>query len=166
MDDPFLNVLRSQPHRLARMLDLRAGKDGNWSADEMEAILRHQLDTPLDVDLPQYRSSLVASQSLRSERRTFGQLLHERWPPLRLLQGIMRFAEAHLRQPSGGLPQEIARVLYYGSVLAARLRWDTRITRLSDAQLRSALTWAIDQPWLDSQLRKLFCSGRALLGEG
>ena len=39
------------PNSLAKMLDLVAGQQPLWADDELGAILRHQLDAPLEPDL-------------------------------------------------------------------------------------------------------------------
>lgn len=161
-----IDVFQSKPERLARMLDQHWGDARNWETDELHAILQHQLAAPLAVDLSTHGSVLSLAGRPGAESITFGQLLRDRRPPLDLLQGVKEFAKAHLRQHDGSLPREVAKVLYLGSVLVACLRWDARISSLSDAKMRSGLDWAIEQPWLEPWLVDLFRQGHELFSGG
>ena len=76
-------------------------------------------------------------------------------PPLELLELVKDFAKANADHPENGLPKEIAAVLYYGCIAAALVRLKARISKLSDAELRRGLGWAVEQPWVDEETRQL-----------
>jgi len=160
MTDPCVDVFHTQPARLAEMLEAHWDDAQNWAADELSAILRHQMTAPLSVDLANHRYWLCYAGDPGAAPQTFEELFRERRPPLELLRGVKDFAKGHLRERGGKLPREIARVLYYGSVLVARLVWGERITRRSDVQVQEGLVWAVAQPWLEPWLQDLFRRGQ------
>ena len=55
-----------------------------------------------------------------------------------------------------GVPRQIGWVMYVATVMAARLRLNTRIGNSPDESLRGWIEWALTEPWVDSSLRPLF----------
>jgi hypothetical protein len=80
-----------------------------------------------------------------------------------LLELTRRFAKACRSRTGAPLPDEIATVLYFASIVAAMLRCGRRISKLDDEALVHALDWALDQPWLDASMRDLLCRGRQVV---
>jgi hypothetical protein len=131
-----------------------------WQPEELGAILVHQCEASLARDLEPFVSDLAARLADAAAEdgpplRTFGDLLAHPRPPLELLDAVKQFARHCRTHPDGPLPEEIATVLYLAAIVAARVRLGERITSMDDAALRSALDWALGQPWLDPATRTL-----------
>jgi hypothetical protein len=148
---------------LSRMLDLEAVGGELWSPAELGAILAHQLAAPLECDLGGLDPRI--GERLRQWNapggpplRTFSDALRHKHPPLELLELIHRFAKNCRQNADGPVPQEIATVLYFASIVAALVRCGRRITALDDDALRRSVDWALQQPWLDADTRALFAA--------
>jgi len=135
---------------LGRLMGVGGEKAGSWEPDELAGILRHQLATPLKLDLGPAGPAMGAGAM-----ETFGDLLRRPDPPLDLLKRTKDFAKAHRDDPNSSLPDEIATVVYFAGIGAALARHGARISELDDGRLRRGLQWAIDQPWVDEQTRSL-----------
>jgi hypothetical protein len=84
------DLSKSDPAALARMMDLDTGTKHDWQPDELGSILRHQLDSPLGLDLgnfaPESKGTLDALRPSASiPLNTFGDLLRHPHPPLEVL---------------------------------------------------------------------------------
>jgi hypothetical protein len=124
-------------------------------------VLRHQLGAALREDLGRF-----APASADPTPATFGELLHHPDPPLELLEGVRRFAKAQRDQVGSALPEEVAAVLYYAAIVAARLRCRQRLSHLDDDALAAGLRWALGQPWLDDPTRTLLRVGLDAVAPG
>jgi hypothetical protein len=148
----------THPSRLAQMLT--ADGADRWRAEEMGAILRHQLSVPLELDLAGTASADSAQIAIEGAQTswpaTFGDLLHHARPPLEMLQRVKRFAKACKVKADGPLPTEVATVLYFASIVVALLRCDTRISELDDKAIRTGTDWVLAQTWLDQPTRSIF----------
>jgi len=156
------------PLSLTEMMSLEPGGREPWATDELRAVLEHQLSAPLLCDLDDATgelSELLEAVGAAGERpiRTFGDLLQHPHPPLGLLQRTKQFAKACRNRPDSALPDEIATVLYFMSIVAAMIKCGRRITRMDDASLRYSLDWAVRQTWLDEATHKLFKEGVAAI---
>jgi hypothetical protein len=159
----------SGPGPLAELLAAGEPPAGLWRPEEMAAIFRHQMAAAVLGDLggatapagqPPAERGVPEAQAARCE--SYADLLRHPNPPARLLELVKEFAKANADHPENGLPKEIAAVLYYGCIAAALVRLKARISKLSDADLRRGLGWAVEQPWVDEETRQLL--GRALVG--
>lgn len=141
-----------------------------WTADELAEILRHQLTTPLHIDLANIGGTAGKLAKTAETRglllQSFGDLLRHKRPPVALLKTMKDFAKACRIGSESALPHEISTVLYYASILVAMMRCSRRITRLDKAALLDATQWALEQPWLDDTLRDIFREGRTYLTAG
>jgi hypothetical protein len=156
MSDAKNTVFRAEPRRLAYLLDLTETVTQPWRVQELSAILKHQLSAPIESDLAQQAPSDRGSAQ-RVNARTFGDLFHHPAPPIELLRSVKDFAKANRNHPASTLPNEIATLLYYVSVIVARWRCGEVITTLSDEELGAGIGWAIAQPWVDEKTRSLLC---------
>lgn len=151
---------QSTSHSLARLLAAEADGTAEWSATDMAAILRHQLNAPLRADLSATNASAGKTLDTASQDgpppATFGELFAHPRPPVELLKLAKDFAKALRRDASCGVPAGVATVIYYASIVAARSRYGQRITDLDEETLRRGVEWALAQPWLDDMTRAMF----------
>ena len=165
-------LLDSDSHAMAALLDAGSDDAQIWNPAELAAILKHQLSAPIQVDLTAMEQRLAARLRLAAGAqglllKSFGDLLHHPNPPLELLKLTKDFAKACRLSLRGPLPREIATVLYFASIVAAMVRCQRRITRLSDADTRHGVEQCLAQNWLDAATRQLFDDGlKALQGNG
>ena len=87
--------------------------------------------------------------------RSYTDLFYHPAPPIELLVLTKDYAKACLNHPNSLIPEEVATVLYCASIVVALLRWNRRITRLPDQNLRSDLTWLCGQSWIDDGMKSL-----------
>ena len=153
---------------LARLVDQASPQQRLWRAEELDAILRHQLSAPvyfdmknLDQGLARRVEALCKGQGLLL--RSFRDLLQHPNPPIELLEITKDFAKALAIQPHSPVPHEIAMMLYFAAITAAMVRCQRRITALGNQELRDNLEWLDGQPWVDAETRHLLQEGRALL---
>ena len=157
------------PSTVRRLMEFDGQRGAGWCAADLAAILRHQFDAPLAGDLAQLdeaAASFVAARcsDVAAPVRTFGDLLHHPSPPIKLLELTKRFAQAML-SADRAVPKEVATVLYFASIVAARTRCRRRITSMSDRDLRDRLRRLVGQPWLDARTRLLLITGIEALSE-
>jgi hypothetical protein len=149
---------KTDPQTLARMLNVGHDTTGAWEERELSAILRHQLDSPVQFDLGQVEDAASTLATLSAERRltvaTFRELLTAEKPPLELLELTKRFAKLGASKEAA-LPREVASVLYFAAIAAALLGWNRRITELDHAAIATGLQWMRDQAWVEPTLRSL-----------
>jgi hypothetical protein len=147
---------------LSQLLACNSDADSVWNATDLHAILCHQLDADVEFDLTHFggvaqeRMTTVRASAADNRPCTFGQMLTSAEPPLEVLDMIRRFAKRSRTQDSGGIPKEVATVLYYAAIAAAKLRHGISLSKLDDEALRSGLAWGLEQTWLTEPLRDLF----------
>ena len=162
-DDPL-----GDAQSLADMLDLQDGKEDLWASADLEAVLQHQLDAPITVDLIGLDQALSrAGQTPETIKgppiKTFRGLFEHPHPPIELLQVAKQFAKRCRNRPDGPLPDEIATVLYFLSIVVAMLRCGQQITGLDAGGMRHGLDWTLAQSWLDPSMRGILADGRQAL---
>ena len=168
MAEPGNNIYDSDPRRLADLIDEAGDERRIWRPTEIASLLKHQLAAPVEFDLGAMTVSDAAKVCMLTESqglllKSFGELFRHSCPPLELLRMVKQFAKALMNSPHGPLPQEIAKVLYFSSIVVARIRLRERITELEDDALARALTWLLEQPWLNGNSRMLFTEGLRFL---
>src|SRR5262249_23618648 len=151
----------TDPRLLAQFLEVEEVPPGIWPAHELGAILRHQMATPVRLDLESVGSTFRARlQALPAGQQpgalTFGDLFQQAAPPLELLVLVKQFAKASRVRGESVLPAEIATVIYLTTIVVARLRCGQRISAQSDESLTYGIQWVIDQRWVDERTRALF----------
>ena len=152
MHDTQEEVYRASATQLRQLLRMAQPRSGEWQASELQSILAHQLDTPLQADL----QSPGEASPTSTGPRTFGDLLSSLHPSESLLRRVKDFAKTHYQNPQSALPPDVGRVIYYGSLVAARLHARVSISSLGDKDLLAGSRWALQQPWLDLRCRTLF----------
>jgi DNA-directed RNA polymerase specialized sigma24 family protein len=144
--------------------------DDLWatSPEDLRSLLAHYMSRPISFVLENLDSTAVENVRTRAGVQgllvqSLGDLLHHRRPPVELLQATKAFARAHRQAACKAMPSEVATVLYYASIVAARVSGAQRISGLEDDQLRSGLLWVLDQTWIDDGTRRLIQEGLAFL---
>jgi len=160
-------VLDSDPKQLASLFDDDDIGERIWKPDELAAILRHQLTTPLRVDLVNVDGAAATLKQLADSRglllKSFGDLLQHTHPPVALLELVKQFAKACRLSPDSSIPREVSTVLYLASIVAAMTKCSRCITKLDRAALGKSVQWALAQPWLDETTRALFLEGQQFM---
>jgi hypothetical protein len=162
------DVRQTDPARLSGILTLN-GPECPWQPDELQAVLRHQLASPLDAALgDSIGRKLAAIDSADSQPLpvSLAELLHHPHPPLALLETLKDFSKSHALEAQSPLPREIAMLLYYSAIIVALTRCGSRITGLSDAELRHGIEGMLDCHWIDGDARRLLEQGRDFLQPG
>jgi len=154
-------IMRSDPARVAKFLALGAGSAEPWWPQELRASLAYELNKPVfsdlaraDIHSPDCVTPLAVAQSFTVN--SIADLFVHACPSLALLKGVKEFAKANHEHPESTIPPAVARTLYYASIAAALARHQTRISGLSDQQLREGLDWTRRQEWFDQRLSLLF----------
>lgn len=159
---------RSHPTVLGQLFELGRGDAFDWTSAERGGLLRHQLDLPLGpapgpapgADVGDQAADEPATGPDGWEARTHRELFAAEDPPLDRLRVIKSRAKhginaAALDDADGQLPREVATVVYYAALAAARVNAETSITQLDDAAFRTGLHWALDLAWVDEPVRGL-----------
>jgi hypothetical protein len=139
---------------------LGCGNAQVWNAEDIAAIFRYQMDSPVVVDLSTLDPAIGARLALLAQTkglllRSFRDLLLHPSPPLELLKLAKNFAKANRGHPESVLPEEVAAVLYFACIAVALVRCSARITKLDAKELAAGLRWSAEQPWVDAPLKAL-----------
>jgi hypothetical protein len=111
-----------------------------WNDSDLEAILLHQLRTPVGV---------------AGTTGTFEEHLLAEIGDAQILQSIKSFCKASRDDFASGIPGDVCHVLYYAAIAAAQVHAANRLTRLDDASLATGLRWAMGRIWVPQQLKDL-----------
>lgn len=128
-----------------------------WSDSDLAGLLRHQLATRLEDDLP--GASSVCPSMLDGGPGTFGQLLAAEHPPRELLELVRLYAKSAAINRHRPLQRDVALVLYFAAICAGRVRLGVKLSSKADAELVEAYGWALKRQWMDQMLVPLFESG-------
>jgi hypothetical protein len=153
---------KRQPSELAQALSITPDAPEKLSDEELGAVLRHLLESPLSIDLMagQHGSANIGDSV------SFGQLLADDRPSADLLQRVQRFAKACKTNADGPLPQEVASVLYFAAIIKSMVALNQRTSALGDTALVTGVRWSLERSWLTTSLRKLLESGMQQLESG
>ena len=157
------------PHSLAELIESEPDAENAWRPQELASLLRHQMSAAVGPDLEDEHPSLgkrirASDEAQALWSRSFGHVLLEHPnPPVELLQAIKDFAKANHAEPDTALPRQIGWVLYFASIIAARVRLGQRISNLDDEALSGGVQWVLSQPWADEGTRDLMRQGLVTL---
>lgn len=115
-----------------------------WTEEELPAIWQHQLQSTLQAE----PGSMERGPSIQ-------ELLTMEQPDMRLLSVMKSYGKANCNHPESLIPEDIARGIYYLSILTARMKLDETISSLSTKELASASQWLAGCGWLDQQSRSI-----------
>jgi hypothetical protein len=145
---------------LERLVDPQLTAERLWDERELGEVLEHQMAAPVVADL-QTLDNVVALQAaqLCSAARpvilSYRDLFEHPAPPERVLRFVSRFAREQLGAAEPQLPARIARLLYFASAAAARVRLRCAISPLSCEELQAGLQRLAAEPCLDERTRGL-----------
>ncbi|MGE5611524.1 MAG: hypothetical protein ACM359_19900 [Bacillota bacterium] len=152
---------------LTRLIAFDAEGRAIWPVDNLQMLLHEQLASHWQRSgARDQRLRSLLMQSAECAIGSFHDLLQHPRPPIDLLRQTKDIAKQWYQDPGSGLPPEICLVLYYGSIVAAMVRHNERISRLSDDDLRSGASWVARQPWVDAETQGLFRQGLEHLRSG
>ena len=159
----------SDVRMLRALLDPDLARRRVWHAEDLEAILQHQWDAPLQADLGELPPTEAQDLRLLCEAhglllKSYGDLFGHSMPPLEILRPIKEYAKRNMACPDEGLPLEIAELLYVLSVVVARLRHNARITGQKDETVCKNIESVLGQPWITSPVADLLREGLRALG--
>lgn len=165
---PKSDFLPDSARRFARLVAATAEKEIAWLPEELGALWRHQISSPvtfesLERDWQGPGETQVNGTSPKRGGLSLSEILFQPNPPLERLKLAKEFAKARRHRPSKGFPKEIARVLYFASIVVALLRRQRRITRLSNQDILTGVEWTITQAWLDQRTLGLFREAKEYL---
>ena len=165
---PRAELERSHPTVLGQLFELGRGDGFDWTSAERGGLLRHQLDLPLGP--PPAPGGDAAGKEVAApdgwESRTHGDLFASADPPLERLRFVKNRAKRGINaagadDADGLLPREVATVVYYAALAAARVNGGAAghsITRLDAAAFRTGLHWALNLTWVDEPVRGLLAA--------
>ena len=159
-EDPIATSITS-PVTLARLLAVGAGAEGAWDADELALLLGQQMALPV-AKLASPRGAPAAEGPVATS--TIGQVLADDRPEPGLLRRIKEHAKSLRIAIPPAVPPEVASVLYYAAILAARIKLGVKISTLDDATLQQGARWCLAQRWMDDARRELFERAASSLG--
>jgi hypothetical protein len=147
-----------ESHGLSSMLEFAENARHVWNSEELGAIFRHQLESPLTQSMGDLSDDIafqLASLGQPKDVKTLKELLHHPNPPIDLLILTKRFAKRCWFDADHPLPREITILLYYASIAVARARCGRWLTGLRTEAVSEGLQWCRAQAWVDEQTRKL-----------
>ncbi|MBC8868576.1 MAG: hypothetical protein H8E44_04125 [Planctomycetes bacterium] len=153
------NVHGTDPLRLSRLWQCDSDALVEWQPDELAAIFKHLLASPLVDEVaavqPRLAEKLRLCEAVPGERLdTFGDLLTHEQPPLDALDVVKEFCKH--AEDNESLPPDVAFVLYAAVISVALVRRDERITSADDRSLQTRIKWAGSRDWIDPDMKALF----------
>ncbi len=152
------DIQRTGRRQLARLWQCDTDPVGAWRPEELAAMFKHLLASPLvavldrlDRPLPEYVQQGEAASGGKIE--TFGDLFRTPQPPLEVLHLVKRYGK-HAGN-DGALPVDLAAVLYAAAIAAGLVRWGRRISSADDRGLQSRFEWAASRTWIDPDTQGL-----------
>jgi hypothetical protein len=139
-------------------------KPGEASRDELELTLRFRLELPFATYVdPAYLPGEAASLRLCDLLDGGSGSKLGRPSLIVLLEGVKTHARLLGNHSEYDCPADLALVLYTTAITLARVRCETRITSLDDAQIAANLRWCLVQSWIDPQILRLARQGLEVL---
>lgn len=159
------------PEKLAEFLRPEPTAKTAWRPQDIAAIYRHQLQTPIQAELgnlspadAELVSQLAAAKGLLL--KSIGDLLLHPHPPVPLLTMLKDFSKRMMEHPESPLPHDVASLFYWSSIAAGLTNGKVRLTSLDDRRLIEGLQWAARQPWVDRPTAEMIRSAEEALSSG
>lgn len=159
------------PEKLAELFRPEPTAKTVWRPEDIAAIYRHQLQTPIQAELgnlspadAELVAQLAAAKGLLL--KSIGDLLLHPHPPVPLLTMLKDFSKRMMEHPDSPLPRDVASLFYWSSIAAGLANGKVRLTSLDDQRLIEGLQWAARQPWVDRPTVEIFRSAEQALSSG
>jgi hypothetical protein len=154
------SVFAAGAGQLAKMFALTEETSEIWSCSDMAAMLRHQLDAPVDpaaADRETGKSEGRERDKTDGIVKTYRDLFRSQKPCCELLVVAKEFFKGTAGPSSTRQPeQEVAYVMYLASIAVAQTKLKKSISSLSSERLSRGINWALSRGWLDKDLKELF----------
>ncbi len=131
-------VQSAEPQQLAKLLEPGDDAPTVYHGADPAVILRHQLQAPLTEELSSSIAGMRIQLELEPAYLKFEDLFHNPHPPIEVLTRAKDYAKACRSNPEL-LPPEVATVLYYAALVAARVHLNATITQLSETEYREGV---------------------------
>ncbi len=156
----LLNVVGTSNRNLSRLFGVNSAKETSWGDPDIEAIVRHFLDSPLDA--------LVGGATIPGEweGRTARDLLSDREPVLDLLQAAKSAGRSMVEDSDEPTPSVVGAFFYFVSIAAALVKHNTLISRSEPQMLLKGMKRLQSQGWLDDVASSLLSEGISRLEDG
>ena len=161
----------NHPSHHASLLDVDDRAEQLWSEQDFSAILRHQLGTPIDVELGSLATPTAAKVRLVCEShhlllKSISDVIAHPNPPAELLELLKDFAKTMLEHPDSAIPRPVAAVLYWLAIAAGLKCLGKRLTSLSDEKLAEGIRWALGRAWVQPEFKVILMEAIKLLESG
>jgi hypothetical protein len=156
-------VFRSDARQLSKIMNLDDLPNA-WIEQDLPAMLRHQLSTPLDFDLSSVEVKGAEAKArektltgaAKERIKSFVDLLFHPEPPLELLKLSKEFFKKRTQDCKKESPEwKVAYLFYLISILAAGIH-APKISALTQDDLIKGVKWALDQKWMNEITRAVF----------
>ena len=156
----------TEPHQLADLLrqavDAGAAPPAGCDQDRADLLRLRLADRapckrgPAGMQTPMER---VLQHPSPADNRTLGEVLLDEQTPLALLQDVKDQAKARSARQDHPVENQVAIVIYYAAIAAARAYHGERLTHWPDRDLADAFGRLSREPWVSLQLRSLLSRG-------
>lgn len=135
----------------------------------MGAMVQHQMSAPLQIELERLGLPMAEQQGLaaalseatRASITTVGDLFQNPEPPLKLLElSKSLFKQRIAKAPKESPQHRLYYVFYLLSIVAARVRQNTNISKLTDTQQLQAIDSMSKRAWIGEAARELLAAAR------
>lgn len=161
-------VFNSSDEQVSRLIELGETAPPQGSDAELAALSQQQMEAVLAPELARLRfadkESVAAdsfAEAARSGMTTFGELFQTPSPPLKVLELAKTLFKRRVdKSPEKSAPRQLYYFFYILSIVVARVRAQTNISKLTlDQQLR-AVNSILKLPWVDEKMREVLTEGR------
>jgi hypothetical protein len=143
-----------EDHVLANLFELKVEPARLWKPDELGAILEHQLGAPLR-DSGLLLEAADGAWLPLGPIVSFADVLRDPAPSLPLLEALVQTTDNWRGELDSPVPEEVATVLYFAAISAARVRLGDRISEHDNRSLAQKLHELTSLSWLDPATRGL-----------
>jgi DNA-directed RNA polymerase specialized sigma24 family protein len=157
----------SKPSLLARLFGVEEGRELVWEPFDYENMLARLLKMPLAEALPGIDHRTIASAAESTPGATPGSLsLSDVFtapaPSIELLRAIKDWSRRSTRTKDSPLPLDVASLLYFASIAAAKVRRGEWISKLDPAIFQRGVEMFLGEVWVKEPLRDVLDESRAM----
>jgi len=142
---------------LRSLLDSTEELDVPWEAEDLPAILKHQLSAPLGGELEAIAPGRSTAMVRRAETlgiHSLADVLAHPGPPIEILQSFKQWAKEEMAAKHSGLPEAVLKVIYTATILKGLVTGNRDFTTLSHFEIQKSVRWCLAQSWLNPALAR------------